>query len=99
MGSDGGCLVQHQVNLRGTQKHHDTIRDMMATSAHVFSSISRGGTQWVYGGRLFVVSARTNERHHHQPKANGKRPKASDGAGAAGGSSSAEWSKIKNQNI
>jgi len=31
----------------------------------VFSSISRGGTQWVYGGRLLVVSARTNERHYH----------------------------------
>jgi hypothetical protein len=53
--------VQHQVNLRGTKKHHDTIRDMMATSSHVFSSICRGGTQWVYGGRLFVVSARTNK--------------------------------------
>ena len=34
----------------------------MATSSHLFSSISRGGTQWVYGGRLFVVSARTNKR-------------------------------------
>ena len=49
--------MQHQVNLRGTKKHHDTIRDLMATSLHVFSSISHGGTQWVYGGRLFVVSA------------------------------------------
>ena len=27
--------MQHQVNLRGTKKHHDTIRDMMATSSHV----------------------------------------------------------------
>jgi hypothetical protein len=58
-------LMQHQVNLRGTKKHHDTIRDMMATSSHLFSSISRGVTQWVYGGRLFVVSARTYKRHHH----------------------------------
>ena len=57
--------MQHQVNLRGEKKHHDTIRDMMATSSHGFYSISRGGTQWVYGGRLFVVSARTNKRHHH----------------------------------
>jgi hypothetical protein len=32
-------------NLRGAKKHHDTIRGMMATSSHVFSSISRGGTQ------------------------------------------------------
>jgi len=23
------------------------------------------GTEWVYGGRLFVVSARTNKWHHH----------------------------------
>jgi hypothetical protein len=60
--------VQYQVNLRGTKKHHDTIRDMMATSSHVFSSISRGGTQWVYGVRLFVVSARTSKRHHHLPE-------------------------------
>jgi hypothetical protein len=61
--------VHHQVNLRGAKKHHDvthdTIRDMMATSSHVFSSISRGGTKWVYGGRLFTVSARMNKRHHH----------------------------------
>jgi hypothetical protein len=42
---------------------------MMATSSHVFSSISREGTQWVYGGRLFVVSARTNKRHHVLTKA------------------------------
>jgi hypothetical protein len=47
--------VQHRVNLRGTKKHHDTIRDMMATSSHVLSSLSRRGTKWVYGGRLFVV--------------------------------------------
>jgi hypothetical protein len=46
-------------------KNHDTIRNMMATSPHVFSSISRRGTQWVYGSRLCVVSARTNKRHHH----------------------------------
>ncbi len=60
--------MQHQVNLRGAKKHHDTTREMMATSSHVFSSISRGGTQMVYGGRLFLVSARTNKRHrHHQP--------------------------------
>ena len=61
-------LVQHQVNLRGKKKLHDTIRDKghdAATSSHVFSSISRRGTQWVYGGRLFVVSAGTNKRHHH----------------------------------
>ncbi len=51
--------MQHQVNLRGAKKHHDTIRDMMASSSHVFYFISRGGNQWVYGGRLFVVSART----------------------------------------
>ena len=50
----------------GTEsEHHDTIRDMMATSSHVFSFIFRGGTLWVYGGRLFVISARTNKRHHH----------------------------------
>ena len=54
--------MQHQVNLRGTKKPHDTIRDMIAASSHVLSCISRGGTQWVYGGRLFVVSARTNKR-------------------------------------
>ena len=48
------------------KKHNDTRRDMIAASPHVFSSISRGGTQWVYGGRLFIVSARTNKRHHHQ---------------------------------
>ena len=58
--------MQQQVNLRRINKHHDTVRDMMATLSHVFSSISRGGsTQRVYGGRLFVVSARTNKRHHH----------------------------------
>ena len=34
----------------------------MATSSQLFSSISRGGTQWVYGGRLLVISARTNKR-------------------------------------
>jgi hypothetical protein len=56
--------VQPQVNLRGTKKHHDTIRGMMATLSHVFSCISRRGTQWVYGGRSFIVSARTNKRHH-----------------------------------
>ena len=62
-------LVQHQVNLRGKKKHHDTIRDLIAASSHVLSSSSSGGAQWVYGGRLFVkffvVSARTNKRHHH----------------------------------
>ena len=57
--------MQHQVNLRGEKKHHDTIRNMIAGSSHVLSSVSRGVTQWVYGGRLFVVSARTNKRHHH----------------------------------
>jgi hypothetical protein len=42
----------------------------MAASSRVFSSISRGGTQWVYSGRLFVVSARTNKMHdHHDPAA------------------------------
>jgi hypothetical protein len=51
-------------NLRGTKKHHDTTRGMMATSSQVFSFISRGGTQWVYGVRLFIVSTRTNKRHH-----------------------------------
>ena len=60
--------MQHQVNLRGTKTHQDTIRDMMAKSAHLFSSISRGGTQWVYGGRLFIVSATTNKRHHQQTR-------------------------------
>jgi hypothetical protein len=50
---------------KGEKKHHNTIGDMMAALSHVLSSISRGGTQWVYGGRLFVVSARTNKRHHH----------------------------------
>jgi hypothetical protein len=29
------------------------IREMMATLSHVFSSISRGVTQWVYGVRVF----------------------------------------------
>ena len=43
--------MQQQVNLRGKNKHHDTIRDMMAASSHMLSSISGGGTQWVYGGR------------------------------------------------
>jgi hypothetical protein len=57
--------VQHQVNLRGKKKHHDTIRNMISGSSHVLSSVSRGVTQWVYGGRLFVVSVRTNKRHHH----------------------------------
>ena len=28
--------MQHQVNLRGEKKHHDTIRDLMAASSHVF---------------------------------------------------------------
>jgi hypothetical protein len=42
-----------------------SIKDMMITSSHVSSSISLGGTQWVYGGRLFIVSERTNKRHHH----------------------------------
>jgi hypothetical protein len=68
--SFGYSPVQQQVNLRGAKKHHDTIRDMMATSSHMFSStssISRGGSQWVYGGRLLVVSARTKKRHHHHP--------------------------------
>jgi hypothetical protein len=51
---------------KGEKKHHDTIRDMIAASLHVLSSISRGGTQWICGGRLFVVSARTNKRRHHQ---------------------------------
>jgi hypothetical protein len=37
----------------------------MAASSHVLSSISHGVTQWVYGGGLFVVSARTNKRHDH----------------------------------
>ena len=39
---------------------------MIAASSHVLSSISRGGTQWVYGGRLFVASARTNKMHHRK---------------------------------
>ena len=56
--------MQHQVNLRGAKKHHDTIRDMMATSSRVFSSIS-GVPKWVYGSRILIVSARTNKRHHH----------------------------------
>ena len=51
---------------KGEKKHHDTIRDMIATSSHLLSSISHGGTQWVYGGRLFGISARTNKRHHHE---------------------------------
>ena len=38
-------LVQHQVNLRGAKKHHDTMRHMMATSSHVLSSICRRCTQ------------------------------------------------------
>ena len=49
---------------KGGKKHHDTISDMIAASSHVLSSVSRGGTQWVYVGRLFVVSARSNKRHH-----------------------------------
>jgi hypothetical protein len=45
---------------KGKKKHHDIIRDMIAASSHVLSSISSGGAQWVYGGsRLFVASART----------------------------------------
>jgi hypothetical protein len=63
--------VLHQVNLRGKKKHHDTIRDMMAASSHVPSSISSGGTQWVYSGRLIVVSARTNKRNRHQREGHG----------------------------
>ena len=51
---------------KGKKKHHDTIRDLMLASSHVLSSISRGGTQWVYGGRLFVASARTNKMHHRK---------------------------------
>jgi len=46
-------VLQNQVNLRGTKKHHDTIRDMIVTLSNVFSSISRGVTQWVYGVRVF----------------------------------------------
>jgi hypothetical protein len=46
--------MQHQVNLSRTKKHHNTIRDMMATPSHVFSSISRGGTQWVIAGYMSV---------------------------------------------
>jgi hypothetical protein len=34
---------------------------MIATSAHEFSSISRGGTQWVYGGKLFIFATKYDE--------------------------------------
>jgi hypothetical protein len=36
MGTEGACLVLRQVNPRGAKKHHDAIRDMMATSSHDF---------------------------------------------------------------
>jgi hypothetical protein len=58
--------------LKGKKKHHDTISDMIAASSLVLSSVSRGGTQLVYGGRLFVVSARTNKRHHHHHRMPGR---------------------------
>jgi hypothetical protein len=35
-----------------------------ASSELMMMMIPLGGTQWVYGGRLFVVSARKNKRHH-----------------------------------
>jgi hypothetical protein len=44
-----------QVNLKGAKKHHDTIRDMMATSSNLFSSISRGSTQMLLS---FICSFR-----------------------------------------
>ena len=53
------------VNLKGAKKHHVSMRDMMATSSHVFSSISSGGTQMGICSSLFIVSERTNKRHHH----------------------------------
>jgi hypothetical protein len=61
MGTEGDGEVRAQCRKKpsqpkGKKKHHDTIRDMMAdddddllSSSHVLSSISRGGTQWVYG--------------------------------------------------
>jgi hypothetical protein len=68
----------------GEKKHHDTIRDKMAALSHVLCSISRGGTQWIYGGRLFVVFARTNTNHHHHHHHHRARMLAS-------GSSSRSW--------
>ena len=58
----GEGLVQDQVNIIVTKKHHDTIRDMMATSSHVFCSISRGRPNgyMAVGYLLFLQEQRKN---------------------------------------
>jgi hypothetical protein len=69
MGAEGDGEVSAKCNTRSTkgEKYHGTMRDMIAASEwhHTcFLQSPAGGTQWVYSGRLIVVSVRTNKRHH-----------------------------------
>ncbi len=68
MGTEGGeevrdsCLGQHLVNLTGNgsimiAREHDSSIIKLA-----FLLSLEGVPKWVYSGRLFVVSARTNKR-------------------------------------